>query len=114
MTAALFQSRVLDRNNDAARRFFGMGFTLDRVQFDDGGYIWRYEAHFRCVCGRREAVGVAVSPEMLADAPYLLDDLNLFRVLDRKGAMSREHLLNDGYTPAEIDDMERRVGKGLI
>lgn len=99
----------------AAHRFFGMGFALGRLQVEPGEpganaisgrfmHTWgRVLAHFRCVCGREEIF------QMRFDCLPMLSTENLFESLAGLGSLSREHLLADGYSVQQIDEMEARL-----
>jgi hypothetical protein len=109
MDMQAFKDRFLDQNNPSATRFYGMGFKLGRVDIGNDYGCIRVRAEFICVCGQREAFSVSMSAEMARDpwAPSFM--LNFYEALDKNGSMSRKHLLEDGYTPEEVDDMERRL-----
>jgi len=66
-----------------------------------------------CVCGRRERFsegfvfddGRVHVWDMMR---YLLERMNIARAMGRAGAFTREHLLQDGYTPEQVDEIESK------
>lgn len=100
---------LLDENNPHAERFLGMGFTLGDVKMGvDETRSFRclsedvklIDACFRCVCGRTEYFQGIVFPE---------EQPSIYELFARAGALSRDHLLGDGYTEEQINDMELRL-----
>jgi hypothetical protein len=101
---------VTRTNNFSAHRFFGMGFAIGPVDF-----VWSsarasllLRAGFECICGRREFFQAMVRD----DAE--IGRLNVFEELKRLGSLSRGHLLADGYSAAQIDDMEARFERYML
>jgi hypothetical protein len=92
------------------RRAEYMGWKFHDVDVLDGvgGVIIR--GYFTCVCGAPEAFSFAISPIELMSARrgliYRLFDVGLR--LREFGSFSREHLLADGYSEAQVAEFERR------
>lgn len=79
------------------QRAEAMGFRLQQadVYITEVGIELR--GVLRCVCGRDEhyVFRVQIDPAVLDPA----------RLLNERGAFSREHLVEDGYSAAEIDEI---------
>jgi hypothetical protein len=109
---------LLDEDSDAAKRFYGMGFSLERfdlIEDEDYDYM-RVRGRFVCVCGRREQIQGIFAKDLLEHeelVEHVAQEYNIYRMLQRAGSMSRDHLLKDGYTPEQIDDMEARYQRSL-
>lgn len=100
---------VIAIDNPSALKFWAMGFVLHEVENipnEDTDSIV-VMGHFSCVCGKREYLAYRVSAEELAST-RCDQVLNAYFFLERSGSMSREHLLNDGYAAAKVDEMLAR------
>lgn len=109
MTAATSGDPRIDAltrtDTSGAHRFLGMGFRLYDVQFDEDIFTnsTRVRARFTCVCGRTEYWN------QIIEEHAALEWQNIYDAIVRFGSTDRGHLLDDGYTEAQIEDMERRV-----
>jgi hypothetical protein len=74
-----------------------MGFALDRSEVFWTGEELRLTGRFRCVCGRFENFDyrIAIDAEALDPARFLRE----------QGAFGFQHLVDDGYTPSEVQDI---------
>lgn len=62
---------------------------------------------FTCVCGKLESVRIILTENILTHAPRFIleEDADLVSYLWRGGSFSREHLVKDGYSEAQIADI---------
>jgi hypothetical protein len=83
-----------------------MGFKWHKVEIYDIDIPFHIEIRgsFECVCKRTEYLTQVVSEEAVVNG-----HVNIYRILDSFHAMSREHLLDDGYTVEQVDAMEARL-----
>lgn len=86
------------------------GFVFDppTVEFSAYLMVMCARGRFTCVCGRVEAYRIAIDGfalELAISPDHVLDPA---RRLHELGSFSRQHLLADGYTPAQVDEI---VGK---
>lgn len=104
-------TRIANKMTYERARAEAMGFHFTRIEvrpmagiLGNGALMLR--AVFTCVCGRQETF-TSTFPE---DTPtgYLIEHADVARELRRAGSFSRDHLLSDGYTPEQIDEIERK------
>lgn len=88
-----------------------MGFEFLPPHLEDGGQRGGPVVFggFRCPCGKSETYRVDFDP--LPDVIFETDTVIADHVgaIAREGSFSREHLLADGHTEAEVDAMEARA-----
>lgn len=86
----------------ARAQFMGWTFSIPTVEESllGAGFILR--CNFTCVCGRQE-VFQYVHYDIRA-----LQHCDPVRELTRLGSFSRDHLLEDGYTEAQVREIERK------
>lgn len=87
-----------------------MGFQFRHIGIDkspwDGGETMVLRCVFACVCGRVE--------EFSSNLPAFLNDCvfpewtNVARQLWESGSFSRDHLIADGYSEEQIDEIEAK------
>lgn len=103
---------LFDENSVGGKRFFGMGFKLkskltmpyNNSSFSSPDNFVMVRIVFVCICGREEQFQGIYLREAINRG-----FVNIFDELMRNGALSRNHLLADGYTEKEVDAMERRL-----
>lgn len=89
-----------------------MGWIFRRVsvEYDIGYDAVAMHCGFRCACGEYEALRQAYGQFELHDAtPEMLERMfDPAAVLRKLGSFSREHLLADGYTEAQVAEFARK------
>lgn len=104
---------LAQRSTHHRQRAEAMGFTFDTIRLnenDPGILVMRVE--FNCVCGTPEELCLAATFHELAHLSSLDQHpmADPARELHRLGSFSKEHLLADGFTPADVD---RIIQKGV-
>ena len=86
-----------------------MGFTFSPVDviYDSLWGETKIRGRFQCVCGRTEAYDFIVDLHFL-DQMLWHRELDVARRLQSLGSFSRPHLLEDGYTEEQVEEIERR------
>lgn len=91
-----------------------MGFKFDRIEVrgaQQGASDSLYgdielRAVFTCICGRQEQFRSLLHTSM--PGAFLRQKMNVAAELWRLGSFSRGHLLSDGYTPEQCDEIEAK------
>lgn len=93
------------------RRAEAMGWTFERIEVVEGvSGCPVLHGRFTCACGAPEGFSFTILPPEL-DAPrHIIEDylLDVGARLRCYGSFSREHLLDDGFTEAQVAEFERR------
>jgi hypothetical protein len=98
---------VFDMSRDI-KRAEAMGFVFGRPELvdDPNNFGLLVRGTFSCICGRREQYSFAIASfDFQRSAAELAQVLDVGRMLRNAGSFSRKHLLTDGYTEAQVDDM---------
>ncbi|MGE4074919.1 MAG: hypothetical protein AB7F22_05170 [Reyranella sp.] len=101
---------LAERKTHDVRRAEAMGFVFHRVKVEPVPFNPRdveLRGYFRCVCGTEEAFRFIVPHEILtcSDENLVHHEFDVGARLRRHGSFSRKHLLDDGYPPAQVDEM---------
>lgn len=94
---------IANRSTFHRRRAEAMGFRFDNIDVSGFGDWLRLTADFTCVCGTPERFQQAIDEMALMrvqDAEYVLDPA---RLIDAAGSFSRQHLIDDGFSPEAVD-----------
>lgn len=87
-----------------------MGFEFRHIGIDkspwDGGKTVVLRCVFVCLCGRIEEFSKAVPASL--NACLLPEWTNVARQLWEIGSFSRSHLIADGYTEEQVDEIEAK------
>ena len=111
----LHLQKAANRMTPKRRQFEAMGFSFRSISVERTS-ILQLIADFRCICGRAERLHVTIDEESLMAMGrwgikiYLeTDGLDPAAFLiDQIGATSPEHLRKDGYSEAEIEEIQQR------
>lgn len=88
------------------------GFTFGKVEVIDTFDMLVMCGMFQCVCGRFEQYCFHLSPHAVSKvaARTLLDPAYHLMM---HGSFSKQHLLKDGYTDAQAEDISRKFQEAL-
>lgn len=83
-----------------------MGFKFGELRVRAAGFGGiAIEQDFRCVCGRHETFAQHLMDEQTLSSRVrrMPESFDIAAEIRRFGSFDREHLLRDGYKPAEVD-----------
>ncbi len=104
-------TEIVNRNTWHRRRMEAMGFKFQSIKAEytaSGVFI---QADFLCVCGQHERLGVCISGKELLYGAVGLERhprLDPALMLHDSGSFSRDHLVADGYTETQIQEILKR------
>ncbi len=90
------------------RRAEAMGFKFGHCQVvvDPSAFGYRIGGRFTCACGNEEFYNIVIDKLLVeADMRVLEQAIDPARNLRALGSFGRKHLLADGYTPEQVDEM---------
>jgi len=94
------------------QRAEAMGFKFLQIEVVDSSvdFGWYVRCLFQCVCGKIEALNFKVGDsEQYMDPDTLAKTIDPAYRLHLAGSFSREHLLKDGYTVEQVDEMMEKA-----
>lgn len=103
------------RTSEAYKRVTEAGFTIGEVQVTEEMGGTTVSCIFSCVCGKQEYLGFRIdtgedlASHYLTRSRYLngFNQLDVALMLEDFGALSPQHLRNDGYSEEEIKYIRR-------
>jgi len=100
---------LANASTHARRRAEAMGWQFGPVDVALGAIpdTLTLRGTFTCRCGRPEWYSLVVSLSAMRRASAPRDELDVAAKLQALGSFSREHLLADGFTPEQVDEVER-------
>ena len=97
-------SHTVNRTSNAYHRMTQAGFIIDEIMQIAG--TRRISCRFTCVCGRIEEVMVEADATFMELYSYG-DRVDIAQLLENCGAVSVEHLRQDGYTEDQIKEIRK-------
>ena len=95
---------LANRSTFSRRRAEAMGFTFDRIEVDEFLGVYSVSCYFTCVCGKPERF-----VHLLNEGLHLLErELDVAARIEAHGSFSRSHLINDGFSAADVDEILRK------
>lgn len=89
-----------------------MGFRFSDIAVYPAVGTVQLTATLTCVCGRKQRFAssflINEGPPIAMQLDFIHQRINVARGMQRIGAFTRDHLLQDGYTPEQCDEIEER------
>lgn len=110
-------TRIANRPTPAKLRVEAMGWKFGPVQVGDdirsdtryvGGPYVGVRGVFTCLCGKKEFFSATFCCEELEDEKTAAMLLDVYAALERGGSFSKQHLIDDGYTPEQVAEILRK------
>ncbi len=92
----------VNRRSEAYRRVMSAGFRIRNINLIRSGELYHPIIYFKCICGTWEAfVNIRYDKQSI---PKIMD---VAAMIEKAGAISEDHLVNDGYTKEQIKIIRR-------